>query len=168
MSQPTLPTWIIARKIARGEVRIGVIAGRFTAELNLRRIALANSDIASLNDIAASRHTSHLVPTLRDGGYTHLLGGQVALLPGEAKTLMAVILATPEGLVIHRAKLVEALENETTDDEDAEAIISGLANHGDERAPRITPARAMLLDFDRRHPQVLAAIAAAFPGANPP
>ena len=161
MSQPPRPTWIIERKVARGEVRIGVIGARFVAELNLRRIALGNHDIASIQDIAASRHTAHLVPTLRDGGYTHLLGGQVALLPGEAKTLRAVAMGTPEGLAIHRAKLVEALAKETDDDIEVEDIDSGLANHGDERALRIGPARQALLDFDRRHPQVLAAIVAA-------
>lgn len=154
------PVWIIERKIARGEVRVGVIGSRFAAELNLRRVPLANNDIASLQDIAASRHTAHMVPTLRSGGYTHLLGGQVALLPGEAKTLRDVAMGTPEGLAILREKLVESLENETDDDIEAEDIISGLANHGDERAPRISPARQALLDFDRRHPQVLASIVA--------
>lgn len=154
------PVWIIERKIARGEVRVGVIGSRFAAELNLRRVPLANNDIASLQDIAASRHTAHMVPTLRSGGYTHLLGGQVALLPGEAKTLRDVAMGTPDGLAILREKLVESLENETDDDIEAEDIISGLANHGDERAPRISPARQALLDFDRRHPQVLASIVA--------
>ncbi len=154
------PVWIIERKIARGEVRVGVIGSRFVAELNLRRVPLANNDIVSLQDIAASRHTAHMVPTLRGGGYTHLLGGQIALLPGEAKTLKDVALGTPEGLAIHREKLVENLENETDDDIEAEDIISGLANHGDERAPRISPARHALLDFDRRHPKVLAGIVA--------
>lgn len=158
----TGPVWIIERKIARGEVRVGVLGSRFVAELNLRRVPLANNDIVSLQDIAASRHTAHMVPTLRGGGYTHLLGGQIALLPGEAKTLKDVALGTPEGLAVHREKLVETLANETDDDIEAEAedIISGLANHGDERAPRISPARQALLDFDRRHPQVLAGIVA--------
>lgn len=154
MSQTIRPTWIIERKIARGEVRIGVVGSRFAAELNNRRIPLANNDIASIQDIAASRYTAHMVPTLRDGGYSHLLGGQVALLPGEARTLREVAMGTPEGLTIHRAKLLEALEKEPDDEPEITDVITGLANHGDERSLQITPARQALLDFDRRHPGV--------------
>jgi hypothetical protein len=168
MSQTVRPTWIIERKIARGEVRIGVVGYRFAAELNGRRVPLANNDIASLQEIAASRHTAHMVPTLRDGGYSHLLGGQVALLPGEAKILKDVALGTPEGLVIHRAKLVEALEKEDPEDAAADATISGLGHHGDEHGAQVTPARQALIDFDRKHPQILAAIVAerARPGQS--
>lgn len=154
MSQTSRPTWIIERKVARGEVRIGVIGSRFAAELNSRRIPLANNDIATIQDIAASRYTAHMVPTLRDGGYSHLLGGQVALLPGEARILREVAMGTPEGLTIHRAKLLEALEKEPDDEPEIADVITGLANHGDERSLRITPARQALLDFDRRYPGV--------------
>ena len=37
---------------------------------------------------------------------------------------------------------------------------TGLAQHGDERALRITPARQALNAFDERHPQVRAVMAA--------
>lgn len=157
MSQTARPTWIIERDVTRGKVRIGVLGSRFAAELNGRRIALQNNDILSIQEIAASRYTASMVPTLRDGGYSHLLGGQVALLPGEAKTLKEVAMGTPEGLRIHRAKLLEALETESFDDSDVQDVISGLAQHGDERQLRISPARQALIDFDRRHPQVAAA-----------
>jgi hypothetical protein len=159
MSQTVRPTWIIERAVARGTVRIGVAGSRFAAELNGRPVKLASNDIASLEEIAASRFTAHMVPTLRGGGYTHLLGGQVALLPGEARTLRAVAMGTPEGLVIHRSKLLEALEKETDDGDTPIDINSGLAQHGDERALRITPARQALNSFDERHPQVRAAMA---------
>lgn len=154
MSQTIRPTWIIERSVARGTVRIGVLGSRFAAELNGRMVKLANNDIASINDIAASRYTAHMVPALRDGGYTHLLGGQVALLPGEAKTLKDVAMGTPEGLLVHRAKLLEALEKEADDDDGPIDVISGLAQHGDERALRISPARQALNAFDERHPHV--------------
>lgn len=155
-AQSPRPTWIIKRSVARGTVCIGVAGARFAAELNGRRLALANSDIVSIQDIAASRHTAHLVPALRDGGYSHLLGGQVALLPGELKILKDVIMGTPEGLAIHRAKLVEALLSENDDEHAAEDVVSSIDHHGDERTPRISPARQALLDFDRRHPQARA------------
>jgi len=157
MSQSARPVWIIERKVARGELRIGVVGSRFVAELNLRRVALANNDIASLHDIAASRYTAHMVPTLRDGGYSDLLGGAIALLPGEAHMLKEVARGTAEGLAIHRAKLIEALDKESADDIEADDVITGLAQHGDERALRITPARQALNAFDARFPQVRAA-----------
>lgn len=154
MSQTFRPTWIIERSVARGEVKIGVLGSRFAAELNGRPVKLANNGIASLEEIASSRFTAHMVPTLRGGGYTHLLGGQVALLPGEARTLREVAMGTPDGLVIHRAKLLEALEKEAVEEDGPVDINSGLAQHGDERALRITPARQALNAFDERHPQV--------------
>ena len=160
MSEKPRPVWIIERRVARGEVRVGVAGHRYVAELNGRGIALAHNDIASLEEIAASRYTAHMVPTLRSGGYTHLLGGQVALLPGEARTLKDVAMGTPEGLTIHRAKLIEALEMDKDEEMAAEDVISGLAHHGDEHALRITPARQALIDFDRRHPEVLGALSA--------
>ena len=158
MSQAAPPCWIIERQVARGEVRIGLVGRRLVAELNLRRIALTGNDIATIQEVASSRHTAHLFPTLRDGGYTHLLGGAVALLPGEARILKEVVNATPEGLVIHRVKLVEALEKEPPEDTDVDDVITGLAQHGDERALRITPARGALNAFDAAHPQVLAGL----------
>lgn len=156
MNDAPRPAWIIERKVSRGEVKIGVSGWRFAAELNGKRMNLANNDIADVNDLAVSRHTAHLVPTLRSGGYTHLLGGQVALLPGEARILKEVALGTPEGLTIHRAKLVEALAKEREDDTEVHDVITGLPQHGDERALRITPARRALNDFDHKHPEVLA------------
>ncbi len=158
MSDAPRPAWIIERKVARGEVKIGVLGWRFAAELNGKRMNLANNDIVAVDDLAVSRHTAHMVPTLRSGGYSHLLGGQVALLPGEARILKEVAVGTPEGLVLLRAKLVEALAKERDDETDVQDIISGLGHHGDERALRITPARKALNDFDARHPQVLAAL----------
>lgn len=159
MSQTIRPAWIIERSIARGTVRIGVVGSRFAAELNGRPVKLANNDIASLEEIASSRFTAHMVPTLRGGGYTHLLGGQVALLPGEARTLKDVAMATPEGLLIHRTKLLEALEKEAIEEDTSVDFNSGLAQHGDERALRISPARQALNVFDERHPHVRAAMA---------
>jgi hypothetical protein len=158
MSQPPRPTWIIERGVARGTVRIGVIGWRFAVELNGRRLALANNDILSAQEVAASRHTAHLFPALRDGGYSHLLAGQIALLPGEAKILKDVALGTPEGLVIHRARLVEALQAEADEDASADEIVTGVEHHGEERASRVTPARQALLEFDQRHPQIRAAL----------
>ena len=68
----------------RGRRGIGVLGTRFVAELNGRPVKLANNDILSTQEVAASRHTAAMAVTLRNGGYAHLLGGQVALLPGEA------------------------------------------------------------------------------------
>jgi hypothetical protein len=160
MSQSPRPTWIIERSAARGRVRIGVVGWRFVAELNGRRVALAHNDIYSVQDLAASRYTARQATQLRDGGYSHLLGGLIALLPGEARILNEVSMGTPEGLAIHRAKLVEALAKEADDDGDVEEVVTGLTHHGDEHALRVSPARQVLLDFDRLHPQVVAAIVA--------
>lgn len=152
MSDNTRPVWIIDRRVASGPLRIGIAGWRYAAELNGRRLALTSNDILSLYDVAASRHTAKMVPALRDGGYSHLLGGLVGLLPGEAALLKSVALGTPEGLILHRAKLVEALASDpgsqTTD------IVAGLAQHGAEHAAAASPARQALLDFDRRHPHV--------------
>ncbi len=157
MSQSARPTWIIEREVARGRVRIGVAGWRFVAELNLRRVALAHNDIYSVQDLAASRYTVRQATQLREGGYSHLLGGMIGLLPGEARILNEVVAGTPEGLAIHRAKLIEALEKETAEEAEADDVITGLAQHGDEHALRITPARQALLDFDAQHPKVAAA-----------
>ena len=157
MSQSARPTWIIERDVARGRVRIGVVGWRFVAELNLRRVALSHNDIYSVQDLAASRYTMRQATQLREGGYSHLLGGMIGLLPGEAKILNEVARGTPEGLVIHRAKLIEALEKEADDEEETDDVITGLAQHGDEHVLRVSPARQALLDFDAQHPQVAAA-----------
>ena len=154
MSQPTRPTWIIERAVARGHLRIGVVGWRYAAELNDRRVALAHNDIASVQELAASRYTARQAVTLREGGYSHLLGDRIGLLPGEARILQEVSAGSPEGLTIHRAKLIEALEKETVDGDDADDVVTGLAQHGDEHALRVSPARQALLDFDRQHPQV--------------
>ncbi len=154
MSDLPQPVWIIERRVASGALRIGVLGWRYAGELNGRRLALANNDLASLQEIAASRHTAKLVPALRDGGYTHLLGGVVGLLPGEAELLKGVAMGTPEGLVLHRAKLVEALKTDADFMPEAGDLIAGLAQHGTEGAAAPGPARQALLEFDRRHPQV--------------
>jgi|HubBroStandDraft_5_1064220.scaffolds.fasta_scaffold616987_2 hypothetical protein len=156
MSETARPTWIIEREVSRGRVRIGVIGWRFVAELNLRRVALTHNDIYSVQDLAASRYTARQATQLRQGGYSHLLGGAIGLLPGEAKILNEVARGTPEGLVIHRAKLIEALEKENDDTEEVDEVISDLAHHGDEHVLRVSPARQALLDFDRAHPDVAA------------
>jgi hypothetical protein len=161
MSQPDRPTWIIERTVARGRLRVGVVGWRFAAELNDRRVALAHNDIASVQELAASRYTARQAVQLRDGGYSHLLGDRIGLLPGEARILSEVAAATPEGLAIHRAKLIEALDNEAdAGGEEVDEVVTGLAQHGDEHALRVSPARQALLDFDRLHPQVAAATAA--------
>lgn len=154
MSDTPQPVWIIERPVPRGALRIGVLGWRYAGELNGRRLALANNDIASLQEIAASRHTAKLVPALRDGGYTHLLGGVVGLLPGEADLLKGVAIGTPEGLILHRAKLVEALKTDADAIIEAGDLIAGLAQHGTDGAAAPGPARRALQEFDRRHPQV--------------
>jgi len=157
LSESPRPTWIIDRSVARGHVRIGVVGWRFAAELNGRRVALAHNDIASVQELAASRYTARQATQLRDGGYSHLLGDRIGLLPGEARILTEVAMGTPEGLAIHRAKLIEALEKEADDGGEVDEVITGLTHHGDEHVLRVTPARQALLDFDRQHPQVAAA-----------
>ena len=160
MNEPARPVWIIERGVERGRLRIGVTGWRFVAELNLRRVALAHNDIASVQELAASRYTARQATQLRTGGYSHLLGDRIGLLPGEAKILNEVARGTPEGHAIHRAKLIEALEKERDDGDEVEAVVTGLTHHGDEHALRVSPARQALLDFDSAHPQVAAAMAA--------
>lgn len=158
------PTWLFERKIARGEVRIGILGTRFQAELNGRLLKLANNDVIKLTDLAASRHTAHLVKPLRDGGYTHLLGGSVGLLPEEARMLHQVAIASHEGLHFHRAKLVEALERERAErayERPAEARPdSGIIHHDEASESQVTEARQRLYDFDERHPKILAELQA--------
>jgi len=157
------PDWLFERKIARGEVRLGIQGTRFQAELNGRMLKLANNDIVKLADLAASRHTAHLVKPLRDGGYTHLLGGSVGLLPEEARMLREVVLGSREGLHFHRAKLVEALERERAEREDRlpeERLDSGIIHHAEDRGSQVSEARQRLHDFDERHPRILAELQA--------
>lgn len=157
------PTWLFERKVARGEVRIGILGTRFQAELNGRLLKLANNDTIKLADLAASRHTAHLVKPLRDGGYTHLLGGSVGLLPEEARMLHEVATASREGLHFHRAKLVEALETERaerTHEAPRQQVDSGIIHHDEANESQVTDARQRLYDFDERHPKILAEIQA--------
>lgn len=158
------PDWLFERGIARGTVRLGIQGTRFQAELNGRMLKLANNDILKLEDLAASRHTAHLVKPLRDGGYTHLLGGSVGLLAEEARMLREVATGSREGLHFHRAKLVEALEAERAqraiDGEAAAKVDSGIIHHDEANEARITPARQRLMDFDERYPKVLAELQA--------
>lgn len=158
------PDWLFERKVARGEVRIGIQGTRFQAELNGRLLKIANNDIVKLEDLAASRHTAHLVKPLRDGGYSHLLGGSVGLLPEEARMLREVAAGTREGLHFHRARLVEALERERAEraleSRPEERLDSGLIHHAEDRESMVSAARQRLNDFDERHPKVLAELQA--------
>jgi hypothetical protein len=157
------PDWLIERKVSRGEVRLGIQGTRFQAELNGRMLKLANNDIVKLADLAASRHTAHLVKPLRDGGYTHLLGGSVGLLPEEARMLREVALASHEGLHFHRAKLVEALARERAERDEAtpqERLDSGIIHHAEDRESQVSEARQRLNAFDERHPRILAELQA--------
>jgi len=157
------PTWLFERKVARGEVRLGIQGTRFQAELNGRRLKLANNDIVALTDLAASRHTAHLVKPLRDGGYTYLLSGSVGLLPEEARMLKQVALGTNEGLHFHRTRLVEAMERERAErahEGPEEKLDSGLVHHAEDRDSQVSAARQALLDFDEAHPKILAEVRA--------
>ena len=157
------PTWLFERKITRGEVRIGILGARFQAELNGRLLKLANNDIMKLVDLAASRHTAHLVGPLRDGGYTHLLGGSVGLLAEEARMLREVALGSREGLQFHRLKLVEALDRERAErafERPQERLDSGIIHHDEASESQVSEARQRLNDFDERHPAILAALQA--------
>ncbi len=158
------PDWLFERKVARGEVRLGIQGTRFQAELNGRMLKLANNDIVKLDDLAASRHTAHLVKPLRDGGYTHLLGGSVGLLPEEARMLREVATGTREGLHFHRARLVVALEQERAqraiDGVRETQVDSGIIHHDEASESQVSAARQRLYDFDERHPRILAELQA--------
>ena len=157
------PTWLFERKVARGVVRIGILGTRFQAELNLRLLKLGNNDIVKLTDLAASRHTAHLVGPLRDGGYTHLLGGSVGLLPEEARMLREVAMGSREGLHFHRVKLVEALEQERSErahERPEGRVDSGIIHHDEANESQVSAARQLLHDFDERHPKILAEVQA--------
>lgn len=158
------PDWLFERSVARGEVRLGIQGTRFQAELNGRMLKLANNDIVRLDDLAASRHTAHLVKPLRDGGYTHLLGGSVGLLPEEARVLREVATGTREGLQFHRARLVVALERERAqraiDGVREVQVDSGIIHHDEASESQVSAARQRLYDFDERHPKILAELQA--------
>ena len=53
-----------------------------------------------------------------------------ALLPGESKILKEVAMGTPEGLILHRTKLLEALHKET-DAEQARRLLDGHVGDAD-------------------------------------
>lgn len=153
------PTWLFERAVARGAVRIGILGSRFQAELNGRRLVLATNDIVRLADLAASRHTAHLVKPLRDGGYTHLLGGSIGLLAEEARMLREVAMGSLEGLRFHRARLVEALDRERAEralEGPRQATVdSGIVHHDEASESEVSAARARLHEFDERHPRIL-------------
>ena len=139
MAQTSYITWIIERTTGKGTVRIGVLVSRLVAELAGKPVELPHGDIVAVNDLAGSRTTAHLVRPLRDGGYSHLLGGKIGLFQEEAVMLKAVTQRTPEGLRIRRAKIVEAMEREREAQiaESGAVNITGIAHHGDEREARI-------------------------------
>jgi len=158
------PDWLFERTIARGEVRLGIMGTRFQAELNGRLLKLGNNDIMKLDDLAASRHTAHLVKPLRDGGYTHLLGGSVGLLPEEARMLREVATGTREGLHFHRVRLGVALEREreqrALNGVRETQVDSGIIHHDEASESQVSEARQRLYDFDERHPKILAELQA--------
>ena len=80
--------------------------------------------------------------------------GAYILLTADAEVLKRVAMCTPEGLVLHRAKLVEALKTDADATPEAGDLIAGLAQHGTEGAAAPGPARQALMEFDQRHPQV--------------
>ena len=148
-------TWLIERQAKAGDLRIGLLGRALIAELAGKRVPLEGADMLSLADIASSRRTAHLLAPLRDGGFTHLLGGKIALLPGEAAMLKEVLLGTPDGLKIRRAALLAMVARETEHDTGAaEVVYSGIAHHAEENEAQVGHARRMLMDFDRAFPSV--------------
>lgn len=150
MSEPAYPTWMVDRQVSSGRLRVGVLAGRVIAELGGKRLALANTDILPLAQVGP-----RVAPALRAGGYSDLLGGQVALLPGEARVLREAALGTPEGLRLRREKLVEALARDDKATAEADTP-TGLVHHNDGLDAQVSEARLALNAFDRAHPQVVA------------
>ena len=146
-------TWLIEREATRGLVRIGLLGRGLVAELAGKRVPLEGNDILSLVDIASSRRTAHLLGPLRDGGFTHLLGGKIALLPGEAPDLKGILLGTPEGLKLRREALLRmvAVEGEAAPQD---VVETGIAHHAEDSEARLGHARRMLIDFDRAYPSV--------------
>ena len=155
MTEPPRITWLGERSAKAGELRIGLLGRALIAELAGKRVPLEGNDMASLAELASSRRTAHLLTPLRDGGYTHLLGGKIALLPGEAPMLQQVLLGTPEGLRTRRAALLAMVAREAeADTGPAEVVLSGIAHHAEESEAQVGHARRMLMDFDRAVPSV--------------
>ena len=155
MTEPPRITWLVERSAKAGELRIGLLGRALIAELAGKRVPLEGNDMASLAELASSRRTAHLLTPLRDGGYTHLLGGKIALLPGEAPMLQQVLLGTPEGLRTRRAALLAMVAREAeADPGPAEVVLSGIAHHAEESEAQVGHARRMLMDFDRAFPSV--------------
>ncbi len=153
MSDQPRITWLIERQASRGLVRVGLLGRGLVAELAGKRVPLDGTEILSLAEIASSRRTAHLLGPLRDGGYTHLLGGKIALQPGEAPLLKNVLLGTPEGLQARRAALLAMVAQEG-DATFVEIADTGIAHHAEDSDARLGHARQMLMDFDRAHPPV--------------
>ena len=155
MTEPPRITWLVERSAKAGELRIGLLGRALIAELAGKRVPLEGNDMASLAELASSRRTAHLLTPLRDGGYTHLLGGKIALLPGEAPMLQQVLLGTPEGLRTRRAALLAMVAREAeAETGPAEVVLSGIAHHAEESEAQVGHARRMLMDFDRAFPSV--------------
>ena len=152
--QPRI-TWLIDRMASRGRVRIGLLGRNLVVALWDKQVPLEGNDMQTLDDLASARRTLHLVPPLRDGGYTHLLGGKIGLLPGEAATLKAVLLGTPEGLRTRRQALLEMVA-EVGRAEPAGTVAgeTGIAHHAEATEAQIPHARRMLMDFDLAFPSV--------------
>ena len=155
MSDQPRITWLIDRMATRGRVRVGLLGRNLVVALWDKQIPLDNNDMQTLDDLASSRRTTHLVPPLRDGGYTHLLGGKIGLLPGEAATLKAVLLGTPDGLRTRRQALLDMVAEEgKLEPTGPEAGETGIAHHAEATEAQIGHARRMLMDFDQAFPSV--------------
>ena len=78
--------------------------------------------------------------------------------------LRDVATGTREGLHFLRTKLVDALtrerEQRALDGDRHTQLDSGIIHHADDRESQVTPARQRLLDFDERHPKILAELQA--------
>ena len=152
--QPRI-TWLIDRMASRGRVRIGLLGRNLVVALWDKQVPLEGNDMQTLDDLASARRTAHLVPPLRDGGYTHLLGGKIGLLPGEAATLKAVLLGTPEGLRTRRQALLDMVAEEgRAEPASPETGETGIAHHAEATEAHIGHARRMLMDFDQAFPSV--------------
>ena len=155
MSDQPRITWLIDRMATRGRVRVGLLGRNLVVALWDKQIPLDNNDMQTLDDLASSRRTTHLVPPLRDGGYTHLLGGKIGLLPGEAATLKAVLLGTSDGLRTRRQALLDMVAEEgKLEPAIPETGETGIAHHAEATEARIGHARRMLIDFDQAFPSV--------------
>ena len=158
MTESPRITWLLERQAKAGELRVGLLGRALIADLAGKRVPLEGNDILSLAEIASSRRTAHLLTPLRDGGYTHLLGGKIALLPGEAPLLKEVLLGTPAGLKTRRTALLAMVAREAEQATGpAEVVLSGIAHHAEESEAQVGHARRMLMEFDRAYPSVRSA-----------